>query len=58
MAVVSRSLAERLWECKDEKGTLCSHEDQMITVPRNTVVSCTQCHENEINHRDGEEEDD
>jgi hypothetical protein len=50
--VLSRTAAERLWECKDEKGTLCSSEDQMITVPRNTVVSCTQCHENEIDHQE------
>jgi hypothetical protein len=48
--VLSRTAAERIWECKDEKGSLCSSEDQLITVPRGTVVSCTQCHENEIDH--------
>jgi hypothetical protein len=47
--VLSRTAAARTWECKDEKGTLCNREDQIITVAKGTQVSCTQCHENEIN---------
>jgi hypothetical protein len=47
--VLSRTAALRTWECKDEKGTLCNSEDQIITVAKGTQVSCTQCHENEIN---------
>jgi hypothetical protein len=47
--VLSRTAAARTWECKDEKGTLCNSEDQIITVAKGTQVSCTQCHENEIN---------
>ena len=48
--VLSSTAAVRTWECKDEKGTLCNREDQIITVAKGTQVSCTQCHENEIDH--------
>jgi len=48
--VLSRTAAERTWLCDDSDGTLCSREGQTITVPKGTRVSCTQCHENEINH--------
>jgi hypothetical protein len=46
--VLSRTAAERQWEC-GERGSLCSSEGQIITVAKNTQVSCTQCHENKIN---------
>ncbi|WP_230970330.1 hypothetical protein [Nitrogeniibacter aestuarii] len=47
--VLARTATERTWLCKDEKGSLCSREDQRITVSKGTVVSCTLCHENKIN---------
>jgi len=50
--VLARTATERTWQCKDEKGSLCSREGQSITVPKATVVSCTLCHENKINGGD------
>ena len=50
--VLSRTAIQREWICKDKKGSLCSYEDQVITVPTGTKVSCTQCHENKINGDD------
>lgn len=47
--VLSRTAKQRDWTCKDAKGSLCDREDQRITVAAGTKVSCTQCHENEIN---------
>ena len=33
-----------------KKAPCAVSEEQEITVARGTKVSCTQCHENEINH--------
>ncbi len=51
-SVLSRTGAERSLQCKDEKGSLCSREDEIITVAKGTKVSCTLCHENKINGGD------
>jgi hypothetical protein len=50
--VLSTTAAERTLTCKDRRGTLCSAEDQVITVPSHTVIGCVQCHENYIDGDD------
>ena len=47
--VLSKAAQNRVGLCKDEKGTLCSHEDQRPTIPKGAKVSCTMCHGNYIN---------
>jgi hypothetical protein len=44
--VLSRTAAERRWNCAEDSGTICRSGDDRITVAKGTVVSCVQCHEN------------
>ena len=48
--VLSRTATERTWECKNEDGTLRNSGDDVVVVPKDTVVTGDQCHENEIDH--------
>lgn len=46
--VLSRTHADRRFECKDEKGSLCTSGDDRIDVARGTPIGCGECHRNEI----------
>ena len=47
--VLSKTASARALECKDQKGSWCSREGQIVQVTAGTQVGCTNCHEDELN---------
>ncbi|MEN8176222.1 MAG: cytochrome C, partial [Pseudomonadota bacterium] len=45
--VLSRMSADRMLECKDDKGDFCPGEGQTL-FPRGHVVGCDDCHQNHL----------
>ena len=46
--VLSRTAATRVFECKNEDGTLCGPDQKTVTIAKGTPVGCVECHSNEI----------
>jgi hypothetical protein len=57
-SVLSRTAAERVFECKETDLPGCNETPQgnVIAMPEGTVVDCVQCHENGINKRSPEQQ--
>ena len=46
--VLSKTSANRVFECKNEDGTLCGPDQNNVTINKGTPVGCVECHSNEI----------
>ena len=46
--VLSRTATDRIFECKNEDGTLCGRDQDTVSISRGTPVGCVECHSNEI----------
>ena len=45
---LSQTATDRVFECKNEDGTLCGPDQDTIEILRGTPVGCVECHSNEI----------
>lgn len=46
--VLSRTAADRVFECKNEDGSLCGPDQDTVSIAKGTAVGCVECHSNEI----------
>ncbi len=46
--VLSRTAADRVFECKNEDGSLCGPDQKTVSIAKGTAVGCVECHSNEI----------
>ncbi|MFW2438883.1 MAG: cadherin-like domain-containing protein [Arenicellales bacterium] len=50
---LSRTATDRVFECKNSKGTLCGSDQKTVTIAKGTAIGCVECHSNEIGGGDG-----
>jgi hypothetical protein len=46
--VLSRTATDRVFECKNEDGTLCGPDQNTVSIAKGTPIGCVECHSNEI----------
>ena len=46
--VLSRTATDRVFQCKNEDGTLCGADQDTVEILKGTPVGCLECHSNEL----------
>ncbi len=49
--VLSRTATDRVFECKNDKGTLCGKDQKKVSIAKGTAIGCVECHSNEIGNK-------